>query len=96
MRDALPPITTPPAPRWRTRLTGNRLWPGIWLGAAVVNYTVNESVFAALMIATGNTLEALAGGIRAAFLCGAICALLAVAFAFLVRKPDAPGMSGAH
>ena len=32
----------------------------------------------------------------AAFLCGAICALLAVAVAFLVRKPDAPGMSGAH
>ena len=41
-------------------------------------------------------IEALAGGIRAAFLCGAIIALFAVAFAFLVRKPDAPAMPGAH
>ena len=41
-------------------------------------------------------IEALAAGIRAAFLCGAIIALFAVAFAFLVRKPDAPAMPGAH
>jgi DHA2 family lincomycin resistance protein-like MFS transporter len=41
-------------------------------------------------------VEALAGGIRTAFLCGAIVALFAVAFAFLVRKPDAPAMPGAH
>jgi DHA2 family lincomycin resistance protein-like MFS transporter len=41
-------------------------------------------------------LEALAGGIRAAFLCGAICALFAVACAFLVRKPDAPAILGQH
>jgi DHA2 family lincomycin resistance protein-like MFS transporter len=34
-------------------------------------------------------IEALAGGIRAAFLAGAIGALFAVACAFLVRKPDA-------
>ena len=40
---------------------GNRLWPGVWLGAALANYTVNGSALAALMIATGNTLEALAG-----------------------------------
>ena len=40
---------------------GNRLWPGIWVGAAAVNYTVSESMIAALGIATGNTLEALAG-----------------------------------
>jgi hypothetical protein len=40
---------------------GNRLWPGIWVAAAVVNYTVNDSIFAAVSIATGNTLEALAG-----------------------------------
>jgi DHA2 family lincomycin resistance protein-like MFS transporter len=33
-------------------------------------------------------LEALAGGIRAAFLCGAVCALAAVACAFFVRKPE--------
>jgi len=41
-------------------------------------------------------IEALAGGIRAAFLCGAIIALFAVAFAFLVRKPDTPAMPGTH
>ena len=33
-------------------------------------------------------IDALAGGIRAAFLCGAVSALLAVACAFLVRKPE--------
>jgi diguanylate cyclase (GGDEF)-like protein len=42
-------------------LFGNRIWPGIWIGAALVNVTVNSSVFAAVAIATGNTLEALAG-----------------------------------
>ena len=42
-------------------LLGSRIWPGIWLGAALVNYTVNASVFAAVTIGTGNTLEALAG-----------------------------------
>ena len=41
-------------------------------------------------------LEALAGGIRAAFLGGAIIALAAVFCAFFVRKPDAPAMPGAH
>lgn len=41
-------------------------------------------------------VEALAGGIRAAFLTGAIVALFAVAFAFLVRTPDAPAMPHAH
>jgi DHA2 family lincomycin resistance protein-like MFS transporter len=41
-------------------------------------------------------IEALAGGIRAAFLCGAVFALLAVACAFLVRKPDAHAMPTAH
>ena len=41
-------------------LFGRHLWPGVWLGAAIANYTVNESIFAALLIGTGNTLEALA------------------------------------
>jgi DHA2 family lincomycin resistance protein-like MFS transporter len=41
-------------------------------------------------------IEALAGGIRAAFLTGAIGAILAVGFAFLVRKPAAPAMPAAH
>jgi len=51
---------------------------------------------ARLAAAGAPPIEALAGGIRAAFLCGAVCALLAVACAFLVRKPDAPPMSGGH
>jgi DHA2 family lincomycin resistance protein-like MFS transporter len=41
-------------------------------------------------------VEALAGGIRAAFLAGAIGAVLAVGCAFLVRKPDAPEMPAPH
>jgi DHA2 family lincomycin resistance protein-like MFS transporter len=42
--------------------------------------------------------EALADGIRAAFLCGAILSLFAVATAFFIRKPDpqAPGDWGGH
>ena len=42
-------------------LIGPRVWPGIWVGAAVVNLTVDQSVLAAVLIGTGNTLEALAG-----------------------------------
>jgi len=41
-------------------LFGNRLWPGVWLGAALVNLTVQASLPAAVLIGTGNTLEALA------------------------------------
>lgn len=44
-------------------LLGNRVWPGIWLGAALVNFTVSFSPVVPLVIATGNTLEALAGAI---------------------------------
>jgi diguanylate cyclase (GGDEF)-like protein len=44
-----------------TLLLGNRIWPGIWLGAALVNYTVNSSPTLAVMIGAGNALEALAG-----------------------------------
>ena len=40
--------------------------------------------------------EALAGGIRAAFLAGAIGAIVAVGCAFLVRKPETPAMPAAH
>jgi PAS domain S-box-containing protein len=40
-------------------LRGVRWWPGVWLGAALTNYTVDLSIPAALGIATGNTLEAL-------------------------------------
>jgi DHA2 family lincomycin resistance protein-like MFS transporter len=41
-------------------------------------------------------LEALAGGIRSAFLIGAISALFAVASTFLVRKPDAQASPPTH
>jgi diguanylate cyclase (GGDEF)-like protein len=42
-------------------LLGNRAWPGIWVGAALANYTVNSSLFLAVTMGAGNTLEALAG-----------------------------------
>ncbi|MGH8621964.1 MAG: MASE1 domain-containing protein, partial [Burkholderiales bacterium] len=44
-----------------TLVLGNRLWPGVWLGAALVNYTVNFSPILAVLMGTGNALEALAG-----------------------------------
>ncbi|MEO8565125.1 MAG: MASE1 domain-containing protein, partial [Betaproteobacteria bacterium] len=40
-------------------LAGNRLWPGVWLGAALANLAVHDSGMAALLIGTGNALEAL-------------------------------------
>ena len=42
-------------------LLGNRIWPGIWLGASLVNVTVQSSLVAATLMGAGNTLEALAG-----------------------------------
>ncbi|HEY2378764.1 MAG TPA: MASE1 domain-containing protein [Gemmatimonadaceae bacterium] len=42
-------------------LWGYRLWPAIFVGAFVVNFWTGAPVFAALGIACGNTLEALAG-----------------------------------
>jgi signal transduction histidine kinase/integral membrane sensor domain MASE1 len=42
-------------------LLGGRIAPAIWLGAFLVNVTVNESLATAAGIATGNTLEALVG-----------------------------------
>ena len=42
-------------------LVGSRIWPGIWIGAALVNLTVETSLVAAVLIATGNTLEAVVG-----------------------------------
>jgi PAS domain S-box-containing protein len=40
---------------------GPRIWPGVWLGAILVNSTVEYSWAVAAVVATGNTLEALAG-----------------------------------
>ena len=40
-------------------LFGYRLWPGVALGASLVNVSVGVPVVAAMGIATGNTLEAL-------------------------------------
>src|SRR5207247_7186981 len=42
-------------------LLGSRIWPGIWLGASLVNVTVQSSLLAATLMGAGNTLEALAG-----------------------------------
>jgi diguanylate cyclase (GGDEF)-like protein len=42
-------------------LLGNRIWPGIWLGASLINVTVQSSLVAATLIGAGNTLEALVG-----------------------------------
>jgi PAS domain S-box-containing protein len=37
---------------------GRGMWPGIWIGAAAANYTVNSSLLAAAVIGTGSVLEA--------------------------------------
>ena len=44
-----------------TLVLGNRVWPGVWIGAALVNLPVESSWLASALIGTGNTLEALAG-----------------------------------
>src|SRR5579862_4608071 len=42
-------------------LMGPRVWPGIAIGAFLANFTTHEPVATAFGIATGNTLEAVAG-----------------------------------
>jgi len=42
-------------------LLGYRVWPGIWLGAFLVNITTTGSLTTTLCIAGGNTLEVLLG-----------------------------------
>src|SRR5205823_12837565 len=42
-------------------LWGTRLWPGIWLGAALINFTIEGSLLLAVLIAIGNTLEVVVG-----------------------------------
>jgi DHA2 family lincomycin resistance protein-like MFS transporter len=57
--------------------------------AGVALFVALMSGRTAQLAAAGVTpVEALAGGARAAFLCGALCALVAVAFSVLVRKPE--------
>ncbi len=51
---------------------------------------------ARLAAAGAPPVEALAGGIRTAFLCGAVFALFAVACALLVRKPGAATVPAGH
>ena len=53
-----PPAGVALAALW---LGGLRLWPGVWLGAAAASFTIEGSLIAALALATGSTLEALAG-----------------------------------
>jgi DHA2 family lincomycin resistance protein-like MFS transporter len=64
---------------------------GVALFVAIM--TARQAELAASGVVAG---EALAGGIRAAFLAGAIGAIVAVACAFLVQKPDAPAAPVAH
>jgi len=42
-------------------LVGYRFWPGVWLGAFLVNLSTYGTVLTSASIATGNTLEALLG-----------------------------------
>jgi PAS domain S-box-containing protein len=42
-------------------LGGSRLWPGVWLGSAAANLTIETSLIASAVIATGSTVQALAG-----------------------------------
>src|ERR1043165_5442116 len=37
---------------------GSRLWPGVWIGSAAVNLTIEASVAASAIIATRSTLQA--------------------------------------
>jgi DHA2 family lincomycin resistance protein-like MFS transporter len=65
--------------------------------AGVALFIALMSAQEAKLIAGGTVeIEALAGGIRLAFLVGAIGALLAVVSTFFVRKPDTPAPPAAH
>jgi integral membrane sensor domain MASE1 len=91
-----------------TLLLGHQVWPGIWLGAALANVTVESSFFSAAIMATGNTLEALVAAalihqhVRNPGQFGrgedvvkfiAFCALSAVVAATLAQLPLASGHS---
>ena len=51
-------------------LLGPRVWPGVWLGATLVNLTVASYPGTALIIGSGNTLECLAGAVLVRHLIG--------------------------
>jgi signal transduction histidine kinase len=55
-----PPAGVALAALWRG---GLRLWPGVWLGAVMLNFSIAGSLPLALAIAAGNTLEALAAAV---------------------------------
>ena len=38
---------------------GPRLWPGVWIGSALANLSIDASIPSAIIIATGSTLQAL-------------------------------------
>src|SRR2546423_8450961 len=42
-------------------LLGRRVWPAIWVGALLANYTISHRLAPSAGIATGNLLEALVG-----------------------------------
>ena len=50
---------------------GPRLWPAVFMGAAAVNFTIQNSLAAALAIGAGNTLEAVLGALIARRMFGA-------------------------
>src|SRR5256886_12310956 len=41
------------------RARGPRLWPGVWIGSALANLSIDASIPSAIIIATGSTLQAL-------------------------------------
>jgi PAS domain S-box-containing protein len=42
-------------------LGGNRVWPGVWAGSLAANFTIEGSVLAAAVIATGSSFQAYVG-----------------------------------
>ena len=65
--------------------------------AGVALFVALMSAGSAKLLAGGvPALEALAGGVRAAFLCGAIASLCAVVCALFIRKPDSGALAAAH
>jgi PAS domain S-box-containing protein len=42
-------------------LAGNRLWPGVWIGSLAANLTIEGSLAASAVIATGSALQAVTG-----------------------------------